>query len=329
MISQSITAQVRNWSYQTHSLDSVLNQAPTFDWISLSIMPTLCQTAKKLSNKPSSTIQKCKFLLTSSLLAGPRTSRKFLIPSAHTGKTDRPSLSRTTASIPSRNNKVTFACVQKFLLAGHKQGHQRSSMPVWSLHLVPEPECCSTPHTYTYTITPMVDVCHRYLHARRNWPPGSGQLLLKDDLCSMPSTQPEQCQQGHLAAEGDVSRAWHPWSPLLWQWPTICECPVHWLLYILRHNTWNLKSALPTIQRICQGMCQVCQTCTPMSQVLWCQSTACLTSTPSHTHWHQASISSRATVPMPTQNSHSGQDMQQWPISHTSPWVDWHTLWSC
>ena len=25
-----------------------------------------------------------------------------------------------------------------------------------------------TPHTYTHTIVPLADVCHRYLHARRN-----------------------------------------------------------------------------------------------------------------------------------------------------------------
>ena len=211
----------------------------------------------------------------------------------------------STASIPSRNNKVTVACMWKFLLAGHQQGHWRSSPPVWSLHPVPEPECSSTPHTYTYTITPMADVCHRYLHARRNWPRGSGWLLLKDDLISMPSTWPEQHQQGHLTAEGDVFRAWHSQSPSLWQWPTMYKCPVCWLLYILGHHTWNLKSALPTIQWICWSMHQVCQTHTPMSQIQWCQSTSCLTSTSSHTYWHQASISSRAVVPMLTQNNHS------------------------
>ena len=189
---------------------------------------------------------------------------------------------------------------------------------------VPEPECCSTPHTYT--IMPMADVCHRYLHARRSWPPGSGEFLLEDDLCSMPSTQPEQCQQGHLTAERDVFRAWHPQSPLLWQWPTICKCPVCWLLYILGHITQNLKSALPTIQWICQGMHQVCQTCTPASQIQQCWSTAHLASTPSYTHQHQASISSRAVIPMPTQNNHSGQDMQQWPISHPSVSRSTHTL---
>ena len=31
---------------------------------------------------------------------------------------------------------------------------------------------------------------------------------------------------------------------------------------------------------------------------------------------------------MPTQNNHSGQDMQQPSISPASPWVDWHMLWS-
>ena len=101
----------------------------------------------------------------------------------------------STAPIPPRNNKVTVAHVWKFLLAWHQQGHWRSSLPVWNLHPVPEPECCSTPHTYTHTISPMADVCHIYLHTRRNWPPGSGWLLLKDDLCLMPSNQPESANK--------------------------------------------------------------------------------------------------------------------------------------
>ena len=163
----------------------------------------------------------------------------------------------------------------------------------------------------------MADVCNRYLHVWRIWPPGSGWLLLENDLCLTYSTWPEQCQQGCLAAEGDIFRAWHPWSPLLWQWPTICECPVCQLLYILGHHTWNLKSGLPTIQWICWGMHQIHQTHTPTSQIQQCQSTSWLTSTLSYTHQHQASLSSRAVVPMLTQNNHSGQDIQQWPISHT------------
>ena len=225
----------------------------------------------------------------------------------------------STASISSRNNKVTVACMWKFLLAWHQQGHWRSCPPVWNLHPIPESEFCSTPHTYTHTIMPMADVCYTYLHTRRSWPPGSGQLLLEDDLHSICSTWPEQCQQGCLTAERDVLRAWHPQSPSLWQWPTICKCPVCWLLYILGHHTCNLKSTLPTIQWICWGMHQVYQTCTPMSQVQQCWSTAFPISTLSYTHQHQTSIPSRAVVPVPAQNNHSGQDMQQWPISHTSP----------
>ena len=38
--SQSVTAQLKKWSYQTHSLDSVPGQALTCHWISPSIIPT-------------------------------------------------------------------------------------------------------------------------------------------------------------------------------------------------------------------------------------------------------------------------------------------------
>ena len=192
-----------------------------------------------------------------------------------------------------------------------------------------ESACHSASHTYPHTIMPMADVYHRYLHTRRSWLSGSWQFLLEDDLPLMSSTQPEQCQQGCLTAERDVCRAWHPWSPSLWQWPIICKCPIHQLLHMLGHNTQNLKSALPTIQQICWGLHQVHQTCTPMSQVQWCWSTAYPTSTPSYTHWHQASIPSRPIVPVLTQNNHSGWDLQQWPIIHTSLWADQHMLWSC
>ena len=197
------------------------------------------------------------------------------------------------------------------------------------LHPVPESVCCCAPHTCIHTITPMADVCHRYLYARRSWLPGSQQFLLEDDLHSTSSTWPEQHEQGYLAAEKGVFRAWHPWSPSLWWWPTICKCSVCWLLYILGHNTQNLKSALPRIQQIHWGMHQIHQTHIPMSQVQWCWSTAHPASTRSYTHWHQASIPSRAVVPMLTQNNHSSQDLQQWPIIHTSLWADQHMLWSC
>ena len=41
-----------------------------------------------------------------------------------------------------------------------------------------------------------------------------------------------------------------------------------------------------------------------MSQIQQCQSTSSFTSTLSYTYQHQASISSRAVVPMPTQDNH-------------------------
>ena len=211
----------------------------------------------------------------------------------------------STISIPSRYNKVTVACTWKLLLAQDQQGHQRSSLPVWSLHLITEPECCSTPHTYIYTITPMADVCNWYLHARRNRPPGSGWLLLEDDLSLTSSTWPEQCQQGCLTAEGDLFRAWHPQSPLLWPWPTICKCPVCWLLYILGWDISHETSSLHYLQS--NGFSKACiKSVKHALQIQWSQSASCLTSTPSYTYQHQASISSRAVVPVPTQNNHSG-----------------------
>ena len=50
--------------------------------------------------------------------------------------------------VPSRNHQSPVAHMWIHLLAWHKQSHQRSHLPVWDLHQVPSPECCSTPHTY-------------------------------------------------------------------------------------------------------------------------------------------------------------------------------------
>ena len=177
---------------------------------------------------------------------------------------------------------------------------------------------------------PMVDVCHRYLHTRRSWPPGCRWLLLKDYLGSMSSTWPEQCQQGHLTAEGDVFRAWHSWSPLLWQWPTICKCPVCQLLYILGHHTWNLKFChYPQSNGFAEACIKSVKHALQPAKYSGADPPSRLTSTLSYTNQHQASISSRAVVRMPTQNNHSSQDMQQWPSSPTSPWADWCKLWIC
>ena len=40
----------------------------------------------------------------------------------------------TTSPAPSRNHQSPVVCVWMCLLAGHKQGHRRSSLPVWQLH---------------------------------------------------------------------------------------------------------------------------------------------------------------------------------------------------
>ena len=60
----------------------------------------------------------------------------------------------------------------------------------------------------------------------------------------------------------------------------------------ITHETSSLH--YPQSQWICQDMHQVCQTCTPMSQIQQCQSTSRLTSTPSYTNQYQVSIFSRA-----------------------------------
>ena len=98
-----------------------------------------------------------------------------------------------------------------------------------------EPECCSTPHTYTNTITPMCRCVPTDTFTLEGVDHhGSRWLLLEDDLSPMPSTWPEQCQQGRLTAEGEMfSEHGIPKVPSLWQWPSVCECPVHQLLYVL------------------------------------------------------------------------------------------------
>ena len=77
----------------------------------------------------------------------------------------------------------------------------------------------------------------------------------------------------------------------------------------ISHETLSLH--YPQSNGFAEACIKSCQTCTPMSQIQWCQSTSCSTSTLSYTNQHQASISSRAVVPMLTQDNHSSQDMQQ------------------
>ena len=194
------------------------------------------------------------------------------------------------------------------------------SLPVWNLHTIPESESCSTPHTYTHTISPMADVCPRHLHTWRSWPPGSGQHLLEDDLCSTYSTWPEQHQQSCLTAEGGVFQSMvSPKSFTLtmahnMQVPSFVDFCISWGI---THETSSLH--YPQSNGFAEACVKSIKHTLQWAKYSSANPHLTLPSTPSYTHWHQASISSRAVVPMPTQNNHSSQDMQQQPISHTCP----------
>ena len=95
---------------------------------------------------------------------------------------------------------------------------------------------------------PMADVCHGYLHARGSWPPGSGQLLLKDDLRSTYSTWSEQCQQGHLTAERFLQSMASPKSFAL----------------TMTHNMWVPSSPASVYLGASHTKPQVCITHSPM-----------------------------------------------------------------
>ena len=152
-----------------------------------------------------------------------------------------------TPPVPSRNHQSPVVCAWMCLLGRYKQSHRRSSLAVWDLHLVPSPKCYSTPHSDANSILPVSDVCHGHLYLGRNWLPDMWQLLFKDDLCPMYSILPEQHCQSCLTAQRNVLRAWNSQSTLLWQWPSVCECTVHWVLHLLGYHTQDLKLSLPTI----------------------------------------------------------------------------------
>ena len=226
----------------------------------------------------------------------------------------------TTVSIPSGNNKVILACMWKFLLAWH--------LPVWSLQQFQSQNAAAS-LTPTPTSSHPWQMCATDIFMLE----GIDHLVVGDFYSKIILVW---CFPHARAMPTGLSHCWRRCfqsmaSPksALWQWPTICECPVCQLLYILGHITWNLKSALPTIQWICWGMCQVCQTCTPMSQIQQCQSTSALLAlwaTPINTKLPSLQ---QSCCTMPTQNNHSGQDTQQWPISPTSLWTDRCMHWIC
>ena len=167
------------------------------------------------------------------------------------------------APVPSRNHQSPVTGIWMHLLAWYKWSHWRSCLLVWDLHMVPSPECCSTPHTYTSSILSMADVCNGHLYSGRSWLPHMWQLLLKDDPHLMSPIWPEQHQQSYLTAQGNVLWGRNPRSPLLWQWSSIHEWPVHWILHFLGYHPQDLKPSLSTIKWICRGMCKIGKACAP------------------------------------------------------------------
>ena len=170
----------------------------------------------------------------------------------------------TTTPVPSRNHQSPVAHAWMYLLAWYKQSHWRSCPSVWDLHLVPSPECCSIPHTYTNSIPPMGDVHHRHLYPGRSQLPHIWWLLLKDDPHLTSSIWPEQHCQSCLTAQGNVLRAWNPGSALLQHWSSICELTVCWVLHLLGYHPWDLEPPLSTVKQICRGMCKISEACAPM-----------------------------------------------------------------
>ena len=172
------------------SFTSVHVLALTSHWILPFIMCACPQPGKKHFNKPSWVMQRCMPLMTSSLLVGQMTSRRFLSPCILTGNIMRPPPSKMalssmekphcssfrkgenttpTTPVPSRNYQIQVAHTWMDLLAWYKQSHWRSCLSMRDLHPVPSPECYNTPHSYTNPIPPMADVYLRHLYPGRSW----------------------------------------------------------------------------------------------------------------------------------------------------------------
>ena len=283
MITSSITAPVRKWPCLTHSLSSVHVLDLTSHWTLPSTMLACPHRGRKHSKSlceepwdacscqhdhwltwwhqggPSPVMPKLATLQDPHHGRWPcPTWRSPHHPSVRMGEGPT-----TTPPVPSRNHQSPVVHIWMCLLGRHKQSHRRSSSVVWDLHPVPSPKCCSTHHSYANSIPPMADVCHGHLYLGRNWLPDMWQLLFKDDTCLMSSIWPEQHCQSCLIAQRNVLRAWNFWSILLWQWPSVCECTVYWVLHLLGYHTWDLKAPLPTIKWIHRGVHKICEACTP------------------------------------------------------------------
>ena len=132
MTSQSFTTQVKKWSYQTCSLDSVPGQAQTFHWILLSTMPDDKEAFQQAFVNDPEMQALANLIITgwpedikevphppTSILATPRNPHHWGWPipvrwsPCHSScqKGESPA---STASIPSRNNEVTVAHMWSF-----------------------------------------------------------------------------------------------------------------------------------------------------------------------------------------------------------------------
>ena len=68
-----------------------------------------------------------------------------------------------------------------------------------------------------------------------------------------------------LATQRNVLRAQNSQSTLLWQWPSVWECTVHWVLHLLGYHAQDLKPPLLCIWMDLQRhMHKICEACTPM-----------------------------------------------------------------
>ena len=343
----------RQWNGHTRHALSIQSPARPQPSIGYCYPPCLhnARPTKKLSSKPPSVIEKCKLLPTSSLLAGPRTSRKFLVPSVlywqhretltiedglvlqgealvippakreqvlhqlhqfHQGITKSQLLTCGSFFWPSINKAIEEVVCQCETCTWFQS--QNAAVPLTPTPTPSHPwQMCATDIFMLEGVDHLV-VGNFYLKMLFVWclPPGQNNtnkviLLLKE-----------------MFSEHGIPKVLHSDNGPQYVSAQFTDFCLSWGI---THETSSLH--YPQSKWICQGMHQVCQTRTPISQIQQCWSTSCLTSTTSHTHWHQAPISSRAVVPMPTQNNHSSQDTQQWPISHTSPWADWYMLWNC
>ena len=216
-----------------------------------------------------------------------------------------------------------------FFWPWHQQGHQRSSLPVWNLHPVPEPKCCSTPHTYTTPSHPwqmcatdiftlegidhlVVGDFYSKMIFVRHLPPGQSNAnkvvsLLKEMFSEHGIPEVLRSDNGPQYASvqfADFCTSWgishetsSPHYPQSNGFAKACVKSAKHALQGAKYSGANPHLALLALW----AMPINSKLPSPAELLYQCQ----------------------------LQNNHSGQDMQQWPISPTSLWADQHMLWSC